>query len=79
MRKPRRALLPAAADAVALGARALAARPTDTAAGRPAPPRGRGTEVVGAVHVHTTHSDGAGSVVDDVGLYHQPEGEEQRP
>ena len=55
-------LLAAAAAAAGLGAWALAARPLDTAAGETPPPRGRRTEVVGAVHVHTTHSDGAGSV-----------------
>ena len=52
----------AAAAAAGLGAWALAARPLDTDAGRQPAPRGRWTEVVGAVHVHTTHSDGAGSV-----------------
>ena len=55
-------LLAAVAAAAGLGAWALAARPLDTAAGDTPPPRGRWTEVVGAVHVHTTHSDGAGSV-----------------
>ena len=65
MRNPRRARLPllaAAAAAVGLGAWALAARPLDTATAHRPPPPGRWTEVVGAVHVHTTHSDGAGSV-----------------
>ncbi len=55
-------LLAAAAAAAAVSAWALAARPLDIADDVGAPPRGRWTEVIGALHVHTTHSDGAGSV-----------------
>lgn len=64
IRLPLRMLLLAAGAAVAVTvAWTPAARPLDDGVRR-TPDRARGTELVGAVHVHTTHSDGALDVAD---------------